>query len=346
MTRIPFFAAALGALLSAPLSAQVVVNEVLANPAGTDAGSEWIEVANLGPTSVPLFGWVVCLNTPLPFPQDRAYWVFPGTQTLPGGGILRVHWKASGLCTGADLFTESCGFWNFAFPTAPDLHNVEGAVALYANPIDFTNPAFLVDFLEYGAGGQLREPVAVAAGMWTAGDFVPNPSFPGDFPEGRSIAHDGFGDSSADYFRDASPTLGTPNAPGASASISGAGCPVSGGTLPAAASNGPAAIGNESFALTLSGAGANHPTILLLAPALSAIPLAFQGCSLWLDPVSAFPIPSPSSNLQGNATLPSPIPSDAALVGGVVHSQWAVIDLGAPNGLFGASAVHSLTVGG
>lgn len=38
---------------------QIVINELLANPTGTDLGSEWVELVNVGAASVPLGGWTI-----------------------------------------------------------------------------------------------------------------------------------------------------------------------------------------------------------------------------------------------------------------------------------------------
>ncbi|MFN0152308.1 MAG: CehA/McbA family metallohydrolase [bacterium] len=61
-TRTACFASALVfAVLLAPStpSAQVVLNEILPNPAGDDVGTERIEIVNAGPTSVDVTGWAI-----------------------------------------------------------------------------------------------------------------------------------------------------------------------------------------------------------------------------------------------------------------------------------------------
>jgi len=38
---------------------QIVLNEVELNPAGRDAGAEWVEILNLGESAIDLAGWTV-----------------------------------------------------------------------------------------------------------------------------------------------------------------------------------------------------------------------------------------------------------------------------------------------
>ncbi|MEM0932879.1 MAG: hypothetical protein AAGJ12_10455, partial [Bacteroidota bacterium] len=48
-----------------------------------------------------------------------------------------------------------------------DMPNAIGGLGLYANNSDFTDPATIRDFVQWGEGGTARENVAVAAGIWT-----------------------------------------------------------------------------------------------------------------------------------------------------------------------------------
>lgn len=47
-------------------------------------------------------------------------------------------------------------------------------MALYEPSGNFSDPSAMVDFMQYGSAGNGREPEAVIAGLWTAGDFVPS----------------------------------------------------------------------------------------------------------------------------------------------------------------------------
>ncbi|MEK6151957.1 hypothetical protein WIW50_01790 [Flavobacteriaceae bacterium 3-367] len=84
--------------------------------------------------------------------------------------------------------------------------NATGGLGLYLNSSDFTDPATLSDFVQWGAGGSVREPVAVAAGIWTAGEFV---TVIGNSE--TSIAFDGEGDAASDWAETADPTFGNAN---------------------------------------------------------------------------------------------------------------------------------------
>lgn len=65
-------------------------------------------------------------------------------------------------------------------------HSIGSDVALFVpgtNSADFTNPAKMVDFMQYGSSGNPTESVAVSKGIWGAGDYVtgaPGYSYSGD----------------------------------------------------------------------------------------------------------------------------------------------------------------------
>ncbi|TAI46856.1 hypothetical protein [Flagellimonas allohymeniacidonis] len=80
-----------------------------------------------------------------------------------------------------------------------------GGLGLYANNDGFGNAENIRSFVQWGASGNARESVAVEAGIWNAGGYVPN------VPVGYSIAYDGKGKTSDDWFADDSPTLGSGN---------------------------------------------------------------------------------------------------------------------------------------
>ncbi|MEM9001531.1 MAG: hypothetical protein AAGB24_14810, partial [Bacteroidota bacterium] len=60
-------------------------------------------------------------------------------------------------------------------------------------------------FVQWGNSGNVRESVAVAAGIWNAGGYVPNVA------PGSSIAYDGEGNTSDDWAEATTPTLGAAN---------------------------------------------------------------------------------------------------------------------------------------
>jgi len=85
------------------------------------------------------------------------------------------------------------------------LPDTEAGIGLYSNN-QFTNAEAIVDFVQYGAAGSARENVAVAAGIWTAGDFVPTVAI-----STASIEYDGEGDASSDWTVENIPSLGLSN---------------------------------------------------------------------------------------------------------------------------------------
>ncbi len=81
----------------------------------------------------------------------------------------------------------------------------QGGLGLYSEN-QFGNADALVDFVQWGAGGSPREDVAVAAGIWTAGEFVPTVAL-----ESYSIEYDGDGDAASDWAEEVNPSLGLAN---------------------------------------------------------------------------------------------------------------------------------------
>ncbi|MEO0528170.1 MAG: spondin domain-containing protein [Bacteroidota bacterium] len=86
--------------------------------------------------------------------------------------------------------------------TMPD---VEGGLGLYSVN-EFANPEAIVDFVQWGASGSARENVAVAAGIWNTGEFVPTVRL-----DSYSIEYDGEGDAASDWAEEVNPSLGLPN---------------------------------------------------------------------------------------------------------------------------------------
>lgn len=83
--------------------------------------------------------------------------------------------------------------------------NDEGGLGLYSMN-QFTNADALMDFVQWGAAGSARENIAVEAGIWTAGDFVPTVRL-----ESYSIEFDGEGNASGDWSEEVNPSLGAAN---------------------------------------------------------------------------------------------------------------------------------------
>src|SRR5262245_51301184 len=86
-------------LLSAAAGAQtdVVINEVLYDPTGADAGLERIEFKNVGSQSINLFGSSLAVCYPGTLLDNRTYWPFgPGFKIDPGQ-IVTLHYLQDGI---------------------------------------------------------------------------------------------------------------------------------------------------------------------------------------------------------------------------------------------------------
>ena len=180
----------LGLWICLQASADVVINEVFYDAVGSDTEQEWIELHNNGETAIPLDGY--CLYA------SGEHYVF-NLFSLSAGAYVVVHWNADGIDTATDLYTGTAEWSNMG--------NTSGSVALWQTHDSHTQDT-IVDYMEYGAGGQTYEGTAVAAGIWTAGDFAV------DVEEGHSLAYDGSGDAGSDWFDQAVPTPGFENSHG------------------------------------------------------------------------------------------------------------------------------------
>lgn len=320
--RRTFLGAAALLLSLAPLArAHVVINEVLYDPVGADSGNEVIEFHNQDGTPFDLTGFSICANAG---PFARTYWNFPAGTIIPAGGFLRVHWIAAGTDTVTDLFTGTSPTDFTCLQPAMPLDNLVGSVSLYASQscLDFGNPAFIQDFVQWG-GQTFRESVAVGAGIWTAGTFLPL------YAEGSTIAYDGLGDTLGDFFEDISPTLGAPNTdPGNPATSNyGTGCAGIAGVPVVTSSSGPPALGNASFGIDLQNGLPGSSAVVLLGLAPTSVPLF--GCTLLVSPLVNLALPVLP---DGTSRLPFPVPDNPALVGFSFFFQWGVVDTGPPNG--------------
>lgn len=179
------FAALSGAWVH-PAFAQIRITEVLANPLGEDDGNQKVELTNVSAGNIDIGGWWIC--------GFFAYRQFPTNVVLAPGARYVIHIGATGTNDGSNYYTG-------AFPT---LSPTAAAFSLYwVN--QFGSASAIADFVEWGATGQARENVAILAGIWPAGQFVPAA------PEGESMQLCGTSAGSADWIL-GPPTLGSPNA--------------------------------------------------------------------------------------------------------------------------------------
>ncbi|MDH7444216.1 spondin domain-containing protein [Aquimarina sp. 2201CG14-23] len=153
-----------------------VINQVVFNEVKYQ-GTDLIEIFNKGDQEADLSDYWLCLG---PGTYQRIGDLTPesGNIAIPAGGYLVLSY---------------------------DLPDTSGGLGLY-NSNAFTDADALVDFVQYGAGGSARENIAVAAGIWTAGEFVPTVS-----NADNSIVFDGEGDGAANWAETTTVTFGAAN---------------------------------------------------------------------------------------------------------------------------------------
>ncbi|WP_298516349.1 T9SS type A sorting domain-containing protein [uncultured Kordia sp.] len=151
-------------------NAQIVINEV------KETGS--IELKNLGASTVDV----------------STYWLcdFPAYERLDDASITV---ESGSLMLAAGAIVEISGF-NF-------IDSTDGELGLYSSAA-FSSSAAIVDYIEWGSTGHQRSSVAVAAGTWTTGNYIPA------FDSSLSIQFDGDGNTAGDYGAYVS-TLGAEN---------------------------------------------------------------------------------------------------------------------------------------
>ena len=153
-----------------PTPLEVVINEVHYNPAGADAGNEWLEFYNTSNTAKTLTGLFVRLDV-----TNIAY-QFPSFVLQPHAYVV-LHTNVTGTDTATDLYPPQ--------PMA-NMSNTSGSVSLCrGDPPAADN---FIDFVQYGGGDQTWENAAVGAGIWTEDDYVPavaEGSSMGRFPNGQ-----------------------------------------------------------------------------------------------------------------------------------------------------------------
>jgi len=152
------------------LFGQVKINEVLLSSSG-----DQVELKNFGTSSVDVSSWWFC--SLFGYTQISTLTVISGVANIPPGGIFSV---------------------------SRNLNDSSADLGLY-NSGSFASSSAMQDFVQWGGSGQGRESVAVAKGIWTAGDFVTTPA------DGHSLEYDGSGNTSSDWFDQANPTIGSEN---------------------------------------------------------------------------------------------------------------------------------------
>ncbi|MEL6698783.1 MAG: T9SS type A sorting domain-containing protein [Bacteroidota bacterium] len=163
----------LGFLLFHFTSAQVVINEVQYGSSST------IELKNVGSSTVDVSNWWLCYLFTYRQLSASNITVTGNTMMAPGD-IVTISGSGLSLGTSSDL-----GIYNSS---------------------SFGSSTAMEDFVQWGAGGQGRESVAVTKGIWTAGDFVPSV-----MNANSTIEWNGGGDGSQFWFEITTGSLGSEN---------------------------------------------------------------------------------------------------------------------------------------
>jgi hypothetical protein len=114
-----------------------------------DPSTQEIRIENFGPMSIDIANYRLCALFEYANLNQPSVTILSGDFNLATGEEVAITWSASG------------GF----NVTASD-------IGLYLPNGSFGSASAMVDFMQYGAGGQGRENVAVTAGIWTAGTFL------------------------------------------------------------------------------------------------------------------------------------------------------------------------------
>ena len=148
---------------------QVVINEI-------DPVTQTVELKNIGETVVDVSGYFLC-SFPT-YNQMSNLTLVSGDLMMVGGSITVVSGHSMG--------------------TADD------ELGLYDDNT-YTDPAAMMDYVEWGFHGHQRSGIAEMAFIWEDGDFIPAPG------PGQSMAWDGTDDSPESWDSSADPTFGEEN---------------------------------------------------------------------------------------------------------------------------------------
>ena len=125
--------------------ADIRINEISHGEVDFMGATNWIELFNAGETEVDISDLILC-DFPN-YPVINSLTVLSGSTTLSAGGYVVLAWT--------------------------DLDD-DAEVGLYQADAqgDFGNVNKIIDYMQYASAGHQREGTAVAAGLWTAGEFV------------------------------------------------------------------------------------------------------------------------------------------------------------------------------
>jgi hypothetical protein len=167
----------------------VVINEVLYDAGTNDTGNEYVILYNNDELAADLTNYE--LNT-----VSGDYYVFPSF-SLGAKSFVAIHWRTEGINSQTDLYTGISGY-------NANMGDTSGWTALFeGHPTTGTAKDLIIDYLEYGTGAKTWEGAASDAGIWTAGNFIP------DISAGKSIKLkiDGQDNNSPNDWAESNPTI-------------------------------------------------------------------------------------------------------------------------------------------
>ncbi len=167
----------------------IIINEFMYDAPGGDPGNEWIEIVNTAGEAIDMTGYDLRCG-------EAGFYTFP-VFTLQPGTRVTVHIDLEGTDSETDLYT---GF------TSQNMSNSHDSAVLFNSTSHTTGT--IVDFIQYGEGGQSWEGTAVSAGIWTEGAYVeiiPSGNTLGLCPDGSD------NNSVEDWYEFDVPTMGGPN---------------------------------------------------------------------------------------------------------------------------------------
>ena len=142
-------------------TSDVVINEI--------NGSGQIELLNVSGNTIDISSYWLCNLSSSP-----AYRQLSNMTLVCGGDLI--------LAPGELVTVQG----------AITINEADGELGLYSTN-SFGSSTAILDYVEWGSTGHGRSSVAVGAGIWTTGDFVPA------FASGSALLYDGTGDTSGDW---------------------------------------------------------------------------------------------------------------------------------------------------
>ena len=236
--------------------AQVRINEISHGRVVYQGSLNWVELYNAGSETVNVSSMYLCDFPIYPLISDLT--ILSGSYTILPGEYLVLSWNT--------------------------LDGNDAEVGFYSGT-NFSDPSDLLDYMQYGTAGHQREGVAVSAGEWTAGEFVPLA------PTGETIQFFDNGPEGAGNWESGMPT------PGAQNMISG---PPR--TAPLIMSTAPTnAIEGEAYNYDVEASGFPVPTFSLVAAPTGMTIDGVSGIVSWTpSSVGSFNVTIRASNSEGS----------------------------------------------